>query len=585
MLAGKVYAVFGRLASGTVDLANLGDRGFTITGSAAPTALLQPGARLFGTSIGGQSAAELAPAGDVNGDGLADIVVGSPLETANGQTGAGAAYVIFGKANTAPVATAALGSGGFAITGAAADHQTGYAVAMVGDVNQDDLSDIAITAPGANASGRTDAGSAYIVYGKSEASTVNVGALGAEQGLTIRGNTGDALGNSIAGLGDTDGDNIEDLALGGSKTYVVRNQDAPTDIDLSATDLAYQAVPSAADAAAKAVVTPGGDLNADGMADMVAGYPNANGAIYALLSQEGRDVRTQPVLMDTMPGEQGSRIAGSASEQLGRDLAVLSTSDSTDPTIIAGAPAAGGLTSTGGAYMVRSTTLRGGTPEPASAGAAQAGTPPTVRNGCYTGRTIAYLWTDPVTLNQWPSRCRRTLANNVEQTKTAPKNGFRNGSRGYGNRQPIGGNIRRPLRPGKRLNNRQRTPLYDSKADLMGYLQHLASGQFRLFDTNETLISANPRDQRLELEFEGTPCMDRSLGRTKPGDFALMSVRGSGVGSPISGLRTLVRRSDLPGGRDGRDFVANRDFPSAPNDQVLDSGWVPCTRPAGYKNL
>lgn len=592
LTGGKVYAIFGRYGGATVDLANLGDRGFTITGPAAPAALLQPGARLFGTSIGGQSATELAPAGDVNGDGLADIIVGSPLETANAQTSAGAAYVIFGKANTTAVNTASLGSAGFAITGAAANHQTGYAVALVGDVNQDDLSDIAITAPGANASGRTDAGSAYIVFGKGDTTTVNTAALSAEQGLTIRGSTGDALGNSIAGLGDTDGDNIEDLAIGGSKTYVVRNQDAPADIDLSATDLAYQAVPNVIDSAAKAIVAPGGDLNADGMADLVTGFPTANGATYALLSQEGRDVRTQPVFMDTMPGEQGSQINGGAGEQLGRDLAVLSTSDNTDPAIVIGAPAAGGPTSTGATYTVRSTALRGGPSQLAAA--AQAGSPPPVRNGCYTGRNIAYLWTDPVVLNQSPNRCRRTAANNVEQTKKAPKNGFRNGSRGYGNRQPTGGNVRRPLRPGKRLNNRQRTPLYDSKGDLMGYLQQLANGiQFRLFDANEQEIDTNPdptlkgnsRDQRLQLEFEGTPCMDSSLPRTKPGEFALMSVRGPGVNSPISGLRALVRRSDLPGGPKGRDFLANKDFPSAPNDQVLDSGWVPCTRPAGFKNL
>lgn len=422
--------------------------------------------------------------------------------------------------------------------------------------------------------------------------TVNTGALGAEQGLTIRGNTGDALGNSVAGLGDTDGDNIEDLAIGGSKTYIVRNQDAPANIDLSSTDLAYQAVPNFIDGTAKAVVAAGGDLNADGMADMVAGYPTANGAVYALLSQEGRDVRTQPVLMDTMPGEQGTRITGAGSEQLGRDLAVLGTSDSTDPAIVVGAPAAGGPTSTGATYVVRSTSLRGGPPQPATA--AQAGTPPAVRNGCYTGRNIAYLWTDPVALKQWPEKCRRTAANNREQTKRSPKNGFRNGSRTYGNERPIGGNVRRVFRPNHRLNNGQRTPLYDSRGDLMGYLQQSNSIQFRLFDRNVQELETSPTDptvkgnscnEKLFLEFEGTPCMDSALGRTKPGDFAIMAVRGSGITSPISGLRALVRRSDLPGGRGGKDFKATKAFPSGTNDQVLDSGWLPCTRPAGYKNL
>jgi hypothetical protein len=65
----------------------------------------------------------------------------------------------------------------------------------------------------------------------------------------------------------------------------------------------------------------------------------------------------------------------------------------------------------------------------------------------------------------------------------------------------------------------------------------------------------------------------------------ILAVRGTGFKSPILGLRALVRRSDLPGGRDGRDFLADEKFPSASNDKVIDSGWLPCTRPAGYKNL
>jgi FG-GAP repeat len=55
----------------------------------------------------------VAGAGDVNGDGKADVLVGAPLADTNGRENSGSAYVVFGKSDTATVEVAALGAGGF----------------------------------------------------------------------------------------------------------------------------------------------------------------------------------------------------------------------------------------------------------------------------------------------------------------------------------------------------------------------------------------------------------------------------------------------------------------------------------------
>src|SRR5690606_26739855 len=92
------------------------------------------------------------------------------------------------------------GSGGFAIVGDADLGALGQSAAGAGDVNGDNLDDVIVGAPGETPGG-SFSGAAYVVFGRSDTSTVATGALGAE-GFRIDGDTGFIAGRSVDGIGD-----------------------------------------------------------------------------------------------------------------------------------------------------------------------------------------------------------------------------------------------------------------------------------------------------------------------------------------------------------------------------------------------
>ncbi|CAO4135185.1 VCBS domain-containing protein [Methylorubrum extorquens] len=157
---GAAYVVFGQK-----DLASTG--GINLTDVAAG----KGGFRIKGEASNDSAGISVSGAGDVNGDGVADLIVGAYNNGSNGQTYNGAAYVVFGQKGLAStggidLADVAAGKGGFKIKGEATGDSTGYVVSEAGDVNGDGVADILVGAPYADSNGQSNNGAAYVVLGQ-----------------------------------------------------------------------------------------------------------------------------------------------------------------------------------------------------------------------------------------------------------------------------------------------------------------------------------------------------------------------------------------------------------------------------------
>ncbi|CAC9531281.1 Flagellar hook-length control protein FliK, partial [uncultured Gammaproteobacteria bacterium] len=198
--AGKSYVVFGKANGNAINLSAIADAsnptgGFVINGEAARD----------------NSGYSVSSAGDVNGDGLDDLIVGAYQADPNGDD-SGKSYVVFGKTNSSAINLSAIAdasnpTGGFVINGEAAGDQSGCSVSNAGDVNGDGLDDLIVGAYNASLSGKSYAGKSYVVFGKTNSSAINLSAIADASnptgGFVINGETaGDWNGNSVSSAGD-----------------------------------------------------------------------------------------------------------------------------------------------------------------------------------------------------------------------------------------------------------------------------------------------------------------------------------------------------------------------------------------------
>jgi hypothetical protein len=240
------------------------------------------GLRLVAESPDDSFGFSVAPAGDVNGDSIPDVVVGAPSQDAL-QDFAGRAYVFygpFGNDRAAADADATISTENFG-------DNLGFSVASAGDTNGDGIDDLLVGARGNDARG-IQAGQAYLFLGPV------AGALSpADAAATFAGDAFDELGRAVAGAGDLNGDGLADVAIG-----------APLALDggiSSGQVLVYYGpvtgaqAPQTADAVINGIVfnellghaiAAAGDLNGDGIGDLAIGAPRPNlngsgtGAVY-----------------------------------------------------------------------------------------------------------------------------------------------------------------------------------------------------------------------------------------------------------------------------------------------------------------
>ena len=205
--AGRSYVVFGSRSgfAATLNLSNLnGTNGF----------------RLDGVAELDRSGMAVSGAGDVNGDGIDDLLIGAEYADPNGLNSAGSSYVVFGSSSgfAASLNLSSLnGTNGFRLDGVAAGERSGTAVSAAGDVNGDGIDDLLIGAPRAGPNGVIWAGSSYVLFGNSSgfAATLNLGSLNGTNGFRIDGVAADdRSGFAVDGAGDINGDSIDDLLIG-----------------------------------------------------------------------------------------------------------------------------------------------------------------------------------------------------------------------------------------------------------------------------------------------------------------------------------------------------------------------------------
>lgn len=319
-----VTVVFGQASNFThpFDLSTLdGSNGFVISKAAANDG----------------SGNALAPAGDVNGDGIDDIIMGARQGAVGGTSSAGAAYVVFGSATPFPATfdPATLdGTNGFAITGTdMAFSGTGTSVDGAGDFNGDGIDDVIIGTPGGAQPGRAD-----VIFGSNSGfpATLSLNDVDASNGFTLMGDrtgtqfvAGDRLGNAVSGIGDVNGDGVSDVLVGAEgvgpfannqngAAYVVFGASSGLPASLGATDLngnngLQLGGGNTGDTAGGSISSS--DINNDGFSDIIIGArgqdggAQSGGAAYVVF---GKSSVAAPVSMVAamLPGARSGYVGG-----------------------------------------------------------------------------------------------------------------------------------------------------------------------------------------------------------------------------------------------------------------------------------
>jgi len=225
-------------------------------------------------------------AGDFNGDGLDDIILGAP------NAAGGRAYIVYGHEDGVLDSLNVddlNGSNGVMLKGLGQyDSKFGYTVSNAGDFNDDGLQDVAIGAIWESRLGaQSIEGAAYVLYGDSTfvEDSLDLSNASNDRFLLIMGDKEDMdLGASISSVDDFNGDGIDDLVLGtysyqhyglNANAYVVFGGVYDDDISIDTLNEKGLVLQGEFGNSWEHIMVEGGDFNGDGIGDVMVRQPNS----------------------------------------------------------------------------------------------------------------------------------------------------------------------------------------------------------------------------------------------------------------------------------------------------------------------
>ena len=327
--AGSCYVVYGNRGGLTtnVDLASLnGANGF----------------KIYGIGTGSWAGADFSIIGDINGDGISDLIVSANRYSPHGRQNAGTFYVIYGHSNNVltNIALATFTTGvntGFKIYSDAVTYSNGGVDKFVGrlkDINADGVDDFIVSSMFASPIGRQYAGTAYVIYGIGGglSADIDLTSLSSAQGFKIYGaNANDNLGCSLGGVGDINSDGISDIIIGACTAqslgpagntgvvYVIfgSNNGFGDHIDLASFNSIqgfkiYNSAETGDGTGLGVSVSGAKDVNGDGIDDVIigsSGLKSNTGAVYVVF---GSQYGFSDIYLPNLKSMQGIIIKGAA---------------------------------------------------------------------------------------------------------------------------------------------------------------------------------------------------------------------------------------------------------------------------------